>query len=714
MKISRLMEQAASTYNRLDVSQRESAAKKNRIRLIERPRIPVERMTARTVRLTEADNRPSPRDLERILGKNDLLDMNYMARAMHAARSVCRIILRDDNGREIGYGSGFKVSPSLVITNHHVLRTAEEAGTAQAEFEFELDALGRPRPTTRFDLDPARFYLSSQTLDFALVAVAATPTVGNGKLSDYGFQRLIAETGKINIGESMTIIQHPGGQPKQIAIRANQLIDIKELVLLYSSDTSPGSSGSPVFNDSWQIVGLHHSGVPKTDDQGNWLLKTGLPAGPDADDSEIDWLANEGIRASRIVRHVEQSGDPRDLAGEFLSASRGEIEAPPLSPTVLDPEKKKDVDDLNISGAGVSGAAGYQVHLEHGGARVTLPLQFDVQMVGDSAKLLRDAQSMLTDSGGLAIEVTKEPIIDRDYSNRQGYDDNFMGTLLRMPRPRFSSRVAKMEDNSFRIPYQHFSVIVQKQRRLALITGANVDGRVQARRPDLNRPDSDYTRKGLGGFAQNDREKWALDPRILEQFQLPDRFYNKDRQSFDKGHLVRRDIVCFGDNYAEVQRANGDSYHVTNCSPQVLQFNRSNQQGIWGKLENHVMDHAESQKLCVFSGPIFKDDDPVFKGVDDDEDIVVKIPRNFWKVVVAINNGALQAYAFKLEQDLSGVRFEEFVPGIFKTHMISLQDLEDESGEVRFYTEMKSADQFGSVNANELFRREGFEEVLRA
>jgi endonuclease G len=67
----------------------------------------------------------------------------------------------------------------------------------------------------------------------------------------------------VSPGEYLTIIQHPSGGDKQIALRENQLLKIDTHTLWYRTDTSPGSSGSPVFNDVWQVVALHHSGVPK-------------------------------------------------------------------------------------------------------------------------------------------------------------------------------------------------------------------------------------------------------------------------------------------------------------------------------------------------------------------------------------------------------------------------------------------------------------------
>ena len=128
------------------------------------------------------------------------------------------------------------------------------------------------------------------------------------------------------------------------------------------------------------------------------------------------------------------------------------------------------------------------------------------------------------------------------------------------------------------------------------------------------------------GLGENDKEKWFTDPRIPAIHQLPDRFFDKDRASFDKGHIVRREDVAWGDTFDQVRRANGDTYHVTNCSPQIASFNRSRLQGGRGQLENLILKQAKTERYSLFAGPVFRDDDRVFRGVDDDGTIRVVDP----------------------------------------------------------------------------------------
>ncbi len=61
-------------------------------------------------------------------------------------------------------------------------------------------------------------------------------------------------------GDHVTIIQHPEGGPKQIALNENRVTNIYNYHVQYTTDTMPGSSGSPVFNDKWQVVAIHHKG----------------------------------------------------------------------------------------------------------------------------------------------------------------------------------------------------------------------------------------------------------------------------------------------------------------------------------------------------------------------------------------------------------------------------------------------------------------------
>jgi V8-like Glu-specific endopeptidase len=86
------------------------------------------------------------------------------------------------------------------------------------------------------------------------------------------------------------IIGHPRGRKLSFSIHDNFLLDHDERVLHYRSPTEPGSSGSPVFNDDWELIGLHHRGS-------NHLRRL--------HGAEGSYPANEGIWIQAILRRTQ-------------------------------------------------------------------------------------------------------------------------------------------------------------------------------------------------------------------------------------------------------------------------------------------------------------------------------------------------------------------------------------------------------------------------
>ncbi|MFF5468199.1 endonuclease [Streptomyces achromogenes] len=241
--------------------------------------------------------------LERLMGRNDLTGVAFLEGGYLAARSIGRVRVRTPEGGH--YGTGFLVSPSLLLTNNHVLRGLEEAGHAVVEFNFQAGVDGRPLIPVAFRIDPHGFFATDRELDFTVVAVAERNEEG-ARLADFGWLPLDGAQGKAIVGEFVNIIQHPNGEPKQLALRENQIVDLLDLFVHYVTDTAPGSSGSPVFNDQWEVVALHHSAVPETGADGRPLATDGTPWRPGMGEHRLAWKANEGVRVSRVLRALSR------------------------------------------------------------------------------------------------------------------------------------------------------------------------------------------------------------------------------------------------------------------------------------------------------------------------------------------------------------------------------------------------------------------------
>lgn len=273
--------------------------------------------------------------LERFMGRNDLIGIDYLEGGFLAARSVGRITVRSPGSSH--HGTGFLVSPSLLMTNNHVLGSAEEAAAGVVEFNFQAGLDGLPLVPVVFQLDPQSFFVTHRDLDFTVVAVSERSRDGR-PLASFGRLPLKEAQGKAVIGELVNIIQHPNGEPKQLALRDNQIVDMLDNFVHYSADTARGSSGAPVFNDQWEVVALHHAGAPRKDRDGNVLAVDGTRWHPSMGEHRVDWKANEGVRVSRILGMIQQfplSGAAAALRAELFAAgsSLHPVEASP--PTVL-------------------------------------------------------------------------------------------------------------------------------------------------------------------------------------------------------------------------------------------------------------------------------------------------------------------------------------------------------------------------------------------
>ena len=87
------------------------------------------------------------------------------------------------------------------------------------------------------------------------------------------------------------VVGHPSG--RGLSFSSGEFLGHKAPRLHYRAATEGGSSGSPVFNADWRLVGLHHSGgeaMPKL---------SGEPG---------TYEANEGISIAAIASAVAEAG----------------------------------------------------------------------------------------------------------------------------------------------------------------------------------------------------------------------------------------------------------------------------------------------------------------------------------------------------------------------------------------------------------------------
>ncbi|MBP6787802.1 MAG: DNA/RNA non-specific endonuclease [Candidatus Promineofilum sp.] len=354
--------------------------------------------------------------LERILGTSDLVEINFLDLGRRAGRAVGRVQVRDLSGHVREFGTGFLVSPSLLLTNNHVLPTADSARRSLIDFDFEDDEQFRPRTPVVFGLEPDRFFATDDALDFSLVAVRPAANDSPTDLAAFGFLPLHETKGKVLVDEYVAVIQHPGGAPKKIALRNNKVVDMFDDFVHYTTDTDRGASGAPVFNDQWQVVALHHAGVKKRDAAGNVLAVDGAVWTPAMGEDRIAYVANEGVRISSIMAHLRAAADGGAFNGEQAALLDELFAAPPPAAPA-----------------------------------------------GGPARVLATAERSL-----------------EFFFKVKGYDPRFLGPHVELPTlspAQLGDAAQRLDGRGHVLEYVHFSVVMCRSRRMAYFTAVNIDGK---------------------------------------------------------------------------------------------------------------------------------------------------------------------------------------------------------------------------------------------
>jgi endonuclease G len=619
--------------------------------------------------------------------------------ARTAGVPVGRIVDVGDRGEALdGFATGFIVAPGLIITNHHVFGAGSECAGCGIQFGYELEN-GHLLEGPVFAFDAARFFYTHEALDCSIVAVAPAALAGGTLLTGFRSHILSPALGKILVGQPVSIIQYPDGGPKKYGVRDNELLvpaEPTDLFLQYTTDTLPGSSGSPAFNKDWEVVALHHSGVPEVKN-GQILTIRGTPWTKGMPDTDIHWVANEGVRVSKLCEALITANVDdlhRDAWADLIKTFQEDFTMLPIMQT-----KPAQADAVAVSadpGRGVSivvnGTASFQFGQPAPGApdpgvRVMTPLGTPVPVPEPAAP-------------------EKKLIFDPKYDKRPGYKADFL--KVQVPPPGVakarSGEILKAGAQPLLLKYHHYSLVMNQGRRLQMWSAVNVDYTPSKRRKKRNEFGTDT---------------WVADPRIPGALQIEDQQLYDPAKKFDRGHIVRREDTAWGETAQEEVFANSDSFHWTNCTPQHEQFNRAMYQyhGLWGQLENHIQSQAKNvgQRMSIFAGPILNSKKDIRHDFGGGE---MRVPVRFWKVLIITEDAntakpRLRAYGFILDQQGAITKYglEKFDPGQMATYQVPLADISGEAG-VTFDKKLTAADAMaGAPNEARRIRIDSLDKV---
>ncbi len=164
--------------------------------------------------------------------------------------------------------------------------------------------------------------------------------------------------------------------------------------LHYTADTEGGSSGSPVYNDRWEVVALHHSGVWKTNAAGEPISVDGSVWRPEMGENRIQWLYNEGIRVSVLLTHIRQQKIDAGMSA-LLQDMLNKVPTNPVvfGPTVIGGPAVAGENLQTQSASPLNPVVGPE-----GTATWTIPLQVSVSLGSGRTPSIIDGQTPIRDS----------------------------------------------------------------------------------------------------------------------------------------------------------------------------------------------------------------------------------------------------------------------------------------------------------------------------
>ena len=250
-------------------------------------------------------------------GSDDSLPAQWLVEGAYACRAVARLTVLGYRGgvpyapkgqRHRWHGTGWLIGDDILLTNYHVVAGPDRPSCPEEDLRLQARNLtaqfgyiGYRGQTRQFRVgEPLAF---NEELDYAAVrlehvATDRRSTVGDDRLHEEDPMSTITWWGRLawnpasslHEGDRLNIVQHPAAGPMMVAFRKNAFERFSPGAsrIEYTTDTSEGSSGSPVFDDEWFVRALHS--------HARYVAGAG-GASPKA-------KANVGIPIEAIVQHL--------------------------------------------------------------------------------------------------------------------------------------------------------------------------------------------------------------------------------------------------------------------------------------------------------------------------------------------------------------------------------------------------------------------------
>jgi S1-C subfamily serine protease len=201
-------------------------------------------------------------DFEKVLGDAGVVTYSWYRQGLLRSRAVA--LLRHRSGRAVGTGflvrgadlqerwSGYG---TVLVTNSHVVSpepfAADTLTPEQAVVSFQAVSV---------DVSPAESAVEEALWSSPPRELDCTVLRLSSEIEDIEPCPITPFRPRLDGKQRVYVIGHPEGRELSYSIDDNLLLDYDDSVIHYRAPTEHGSSGSPVFNRDWEVMGLHHAG----------------------------------------------------------------------------------------------------------------------------------------------------------------------------------------------------------------------------------------------------------------------------------------------------------------------------------------------------------------------------------------------------------------------------------------------------------------------
>ncbi len=333
-------------------------------------------------------------------GVNNLTSIAWLSRGLELSKAVARIRTPE------GSGTGFLIGPNLLLTNKNVIPDSQTAAESFADFNYQSGDFNnhqfpglnyqkswnsRLAPVRRFQITSTGF-CTNGALGYSIVQIEGNPA------EEFGFFDA-ADHGIPVVNDYVTIIQHPLGGVKQISLTDNKVARVDGDFLQYVTETEPGTSGAPIFDQDWRIVALQQKsgGLQGANGRSHYINQGVLINAivRDARD-QLDFpdqlheiIFSELWRALVNVVHAEQSFVAYiPIFAENGGFRRALADWIALNLTGTETEDHQEIAPLLAASAGVAAGAA----IRHWGRFNQLTVESPIQVTNELVKLVDDVK----------------------------------------------------------------------------------------------------------------------------------------------------------------------------------------------------------------------------------------------------------------------------------------------------------------------------------